>query len=225
MARFFRDLMDVLFPPRCVFCRRFLKRGQEDGICPECRGSLPYAAGDGIRVRGADRCAAALYYRGNVRSAIHRFKFRGVSGYATTFGHLLAESVKRNYAGGYDLITWVPVSSKRKEKRGYDQAMLLAMAAAIELDDVAVETIVKTVDVPSQTKIKSHDRRRANVLGAFEVRDVELVSGKRILLIDDIVTSGSTLSECAHMLKTAGAASVLCAVLADAGGNRNQREN
>lgn len=220
MAKFLLDLADILFPPRCVFCRRFLKSGNEHRICPDCCQGLPYTNDKKISVRDAEDCVACLYYRDKVRTAIHRFKFKGASGYASSFGHLLAGCIRRNYAGRYDLITWVPVSARRRKTRGYDQAMLLALSAAVELEDVAVETIVKIADVPSQTKLESHERRRANVLGAFEVRDTELVSGKRILLIDDTVTSGSTLSECVRMLRSAGAKSVCCAVLASAAGQR-----
>ncbi len=220
MAKFLLDLADILFPPRCVFCRRFLKSGNERRICSACRDSLPYTNDKKISIRDAEDCVACLFYRDKVRTAIHRFKFKGASGYASSFGHLLAQSIQRNFSGRYDLITWVPVSARRKQTRGYDQAMLLALAAAVELEDVAVETIVKIADVPSQTKLQSHERRRANVLGAFEVRDTELVAGRRILLIDDTVTSGSTLSECVRMLKTAGAQSVCCAVLASAAGRK-----
>jgi predicted amidophosphoribosyltransferase len=92
--------------------------------------------------------------------------------------------------------------------------MLLASAAALELDDVAVETLEKFKDVMPQTQAGSYEKRKANISGAYRVTDRELIEGKRILIIDDIVTTGATLSECARTLLTAGAGEVFCAALA-----------
>ena len=127
---------------------------------------------------------------------------------------LIAESVRECLTGKYDLISWVPLSEKRLRERGYDQAMLLALAAALELDDVAVETLRKNRNTAPQSGTESADERRANISGAYEVIDSELVRGKRILLIDDIITTGSTLSECARTLMLAGAEGVVCAAVA-----------
>lgn len=88
------------------------------------------------------------------------------------------------------------------------------MAAALELDDVAVSTLEKYKNVEKQSKMGSVEKRKANISGVYRVEDPELIEGKRILLIDDIVTSGSTLSECARMLLQAGAKEVLCATIA-----------
>lgn len=155
-----------------------------------------------------------------MRESIHRYKFQDRSGYSGYYGHLLAQCVTDHLTGMYDLITWVPLSAKRLKKRGYDQAMLLAMAAALELDDVAVETLRKARDTEAQSGLKDRSARRANVLGAYEVIDPELIAGKRILLIDDVVTTGSTLSECARTLRTFGASDVVCASLTRAGGEK-----
>ena len=127
----------------------------------------------------------------------------------------MAQCVQDHLAGRYDLITWVPLSRARLRQRGYDQAMLLASAAALELDDVAAETLCKVRDTEAQSGLGKNDAsRRANVLSAYQVTDPALVEGRRVLLIDDIVTTGSTLSECARVLRTAGATDVVCAALA-----------
>jgi ComF family protein len=143
-----------------------------------------------------------------------RFKFRGASGYATAYGQILADCIRENPDVGYDIISWVPLSGKRKRKRGYDQAMLLALATALELEDVAAETLRKPHDVQAQSELGGRAERRANISGAYEVVDPELVEGKCVLLIDDIVTTGSTLDECASVLLAAGASRVVCAALA-----------
>ena len=160
-------------------------------------------------------CASPLWYQDQVRASFHRYKFKGVRGYSRTYGRLVAQCVQDHLAGRYDLITWVPLSRARLRQRGYDQAMLLASAAALALDDVAAETLCKVRDTEAQSGLGKNDAsRRANVLSAYQVTDPALVEGRRVLLIDDIVTTGSTLSECARVLRTAGATDVVCAALA-----------
>ena len=149
------SLLDILFPPRCAFCRRLLRRG-ESGMCGRCAASLPYTPegyNDGTDF--VEACVAPLFYEGAVRDALLRYKFSGVTAYAGIFGRLVAGCVRERLAGRYDLISWVPLSSERLRERGYDQAMLIAMAAALELDDVAVETLKKVVNVAP------HGQRRA----------------------------------------------------------------
>ena len=206
-------LTDLLYPPKCIFCRKLLRPGTS-GACGACREKL---AGE-VRIRRGmyfSRCVVPLSYSGAVRDAVIRFKFEDQQGYATAFGSILAEAIRKELSGQYDLITWVPVSAKRLRQRGYDQAMLLAMAAALELEDVAVETLVKSSDNPAQSSMESADARRSNVRGAYRAADPELIAGKRILLIDDIITTGSTLDEASRTLMEAGASEVLCAALAE----------
>lgn len=184
-------------------------------MCKRCDGTIARTRGGGARTGDFfDLCVSPLYYEDRVRAAILRFKFQDATAYAELFGRLIADCVAEHLVGRYDLITWVPLSRNRLKKRGYDQAMLLAMAAALQLDDVAVELLKKPEEVPAQSGVGSAEKRRANISGAFCVADEELVSGRRILLIDDIVTTGATLSECAKTLKAAGAAEVVCCTLA-----------
>ena len=216
MSRPLGALLDLLFPPRCVFCRRLLHRGEE-GICPRCQQELPWALGAEAEQTGEffSLCASPLWYQDQVRASFHRYKFKGVRGYSRTYGRLVAQCVQDHLAGRYDLITWVPLSRARLRQRGYDQAMLLASAAALALDDVAAETLCKVRDTEAQSGLGKNDAsRRANVLSAYQVTDPALVEGRRVLLIDDSVTTGSTLSECARVLRTAGATDVVCAALA-----------
>ncbi len=151
-----------------------------------------------------------------MRKSILRYKFKGATGYADSYGKILADCNRQKLSGRYDLISWVPLSAKREKSRGYDQAMLLAYAVALELDDVAVETLRKHTDVLAQSSLVGVEKRRANVSGVYEVIDSELIAGRRVLLIDDVVTTGSTLSECARVLLMAGAEDVVCAALARA---------
>ena len=210
-------VLDLLFPPKCVFCGKVLDSG-EDGLCRRCQKELPWLTGGEAELKGEffSLCAAPLRYQDQVRDSIRRYKFKGRRGYHKVYGKLVAQCVHDHLAGRYDLITWVPLSDRRKKERGYDQAFLLASAAALELGEVAVETLRKARDTDPQSGITEAAQRRANVLGAYTPVDPELVAGKRVLVIDDVVTTGSTLSECARTLRTMGAADVVCAALARA---------
>ncbi|WP_297196905.1 ComF family protein [uncultured Flavonifractor sp.] len=210
-------LLDLLFPPKCVFCGKVLDSG-EDGLCARCQRDLPWLADGEAELTGEffSLCAAPLRYQDKVRDSIRRYKFNGRRGYHKLYGKLVAQCVHDHLAGRYDLITWVPLSRQRKKERGYDQAFLLASAAALELGEVAVETLQKERHTAAQSGLTEAAQRRANVLGAYTPVDPELVAGKRVLLIDDVVTTGSTLSECARTLRTMGAKDVVCAALARA---------
>lgn len=210
----FSGLLDLLFPPRCVFCRKILKTNEKE-VCAKCKKTISRTKNGGVQTGDFfKKCCSPLYYEGKVRESILRYKFNDASAYSKIYGKYIAECIKDNLEGDYDTITWVPLSAKRLRKRGYDQAMLLAMSAALELSDVPVEILKKHTDVRAQSSLGSAEKRRANISGVYTVTDEDLVRNKRILLIDDIITTGSTLSECAKTLKMYGAEEVLCCTLA-----------
>ncbi|MGE4484887.1 MAG: ComF family protein [Oscillospiraceae bacterium] len=212
-----KNLLDLIFPPKCVFCGKFL-HDEGGGICRRCQATLPFTEGAGVSRNGEffDVCVSPLYYKDNVRKSILHFKFKGATGNAAAYASILADCIREQLTGKYDLISWVPISARREKTRGYDQAMLLALATALELGDVAVETLKKTTDIPAQSSLNGAEKRRANVSGVYTVADPELITGKHVLLIDDIITTGATLGECARTLLMAGAESVVCAALARA---------
>ena len=210
--RFFTKLLDLLFPPKCMFCRRVLPYGAR-GCCESCRESLP-KRDEPKRGGWFSLCVSPLRYEGAVRQALIRFKFQDQPEYAAQLGAFLARCVREELEGQYDLITWVPVSDQRRKLRGYDQAMLLAAAAAVELGTVPAETLRKRKHIPAQSSLESAEERRTNVLGAYEAVAPERLAGKRILLIDDIITTGSTLEEASRTLLEAGAEAVVCAAVA-----------
>ena len=117
---------------------------------------------------------------------------------------------------GFDCLTWVPVSPLRKLRRGYDQVELLAKAVGRELGMQPVPLLKKVRHNRPQSGISDGAKRRANVLGVYREMDRTAISGKRILLLDDILTTGATAGECARVLLTAGAKEIHCAVIAAA---------
>ena len=206
----------LIFPPRCVLCTKVLDR--EAPLCADCERELVFTGYAGARTKGEffSGCVSPLFYDKNVRQSLLRYKFSGKSSYAEFYGALIADCVREHYPEGFDLISWVPLSRKRLRKRGYDQARLLAESSAAKLGGELVPVLKKKRDIPAQSGIKGAEKRRANVLGVYECVNAEMIRGKRILLIDDIVTTGATLSECARTLKMSGAGEVICATAAKA---------
>ena len=149
-----------------------------------------------------------------MRDAILAFKFKAKLGGLDAFGRLMAQTAAERYSGEFDAITWVPVSKKRLKKRGFDQARYLTASMCVDWHVAPLETLRKMTDNPPQSGLEDAAARRANVLGVYEAVSPEQFAGKRLLLVDDICTTGATLGECARVLKAAGAAEVLCLTLA-----------
>ena len=205
--KLFRALLGLLYPPKCPFCGRILERGEE-GMCALCEGALPWTDGPGGPVEGCDACLSPLWYRDGVREAVHRYKFNGGATHAALFGELMAQCLADRWDGGVDLVTWAPLHPKRKKRRGYDQAELLARRVG-GLTGLPVEnTLEKLRSTAVQSRTEGDAARKANVRGAYRALPGLDLAGKRVVLIDDVVTSGATLAECAAALRAAGAASV-----------------
>lgn len=203
-----RSIIDILFPRRCPFCGAAVGK---ELLCGSCRNKLEREAPGVITLSGTE-CAAPLYYEDGVRRAILRFKFNRKMGALPCFGYLMAQCAAQEFSGRFDTVTWVPVSRRRLKKRGYDQSQLLARSMCQYWQTKPEALLQKVVDTPAQSGLKSPEERRANVLGVYET--VQPVYGRRILLVDDILTTGATLRECVRVLNEGGAAEVLCLTLA-----------
>lgn len=206
-------LLDFFFPPHCAFCHHLMPSGVL--CCEHCRRTLPYTS-PGARNRklaNIERCVSALYYEGTVRASLLRFKFHSVTANAEIYGEILAKSIDENGIS-CDSITWVPLSRRRKWLRGYDQSQLIAEETSRRLGVPCLRLLDKIRNNPPQSGRGGPAARRANVAGVYRCAAPELTAGKRILLIDDIVTTGSTLSAAAAVLRKAGAKSVTAATVA-----------
>ncbi len=213
MRRLYHWLMRLLFPPKCVFCRCLLPDDQTD-LCHDCRQNAPVMRKPNFKISFVAGWTAVWYYKDSARSSILRFKFSRRRSYAPFFGRELATKLVSTGLDEVDVVTYVPVSRWRKWRRGYDQSALLAQAVARELGVTAQRCFVKVRNTRPQTAFREMSQRQANVLGAFRVRKAAQVAGKRVLIIDDIVTTGATLSECAKRLQFAGCQEVYGAALA-----------
>ncbi len=207
-------IVHLLYPWKCVFCGSVLK---DTDICRECIEKLPYTKGDSIvqRFPFVDKCASPLYYKDKVRDSVHRYKFGGCAAYSRRYGLMISECVENNLdCGGIDVISWIPLSKKRLRHRGYDQARLIAEEISKHTGLPCRQLLRKIKDNGAQSLTKTAAQRRENVAGAYALCDKTEVTGLRILLVDDVVTTGSTMSEAARILRKAGAKTVCAATLA-----------
>ncbi|MGA2197810.1 MAG: ComF family protein [Bryobacteraceae bacterium] len=183
----------------CVSCRTpFLNRFPLDseGRCALCRGGL----------RGFDAAYCYGSYEGALRELIHLYKYGRVQTLAKPLGDLLAAALPREER--FDAITAVPLHWRRRWQRGFNQSELLARAMAERYGIPVVRALGRVRATVSQAGL-SNTRRRENVAMAFACRrGARALAGKRILLIDDVLTTGSTAAACARALKRAGAAKV-----------------
>jgi ComF family protein len=183
----------------CVSCRTpFLNRFPLDfeGRCALCRGGL----------RGFDAAYCYGSYEGALRELIHLYKYGRVRTLAKPLGDLLAAALPREER--FDAVTAVPLHWRRQWQRGFNQSELLARATAARYGIPLVRALGRVRATATQAGL-SNTRRRQNVDTAFACRrGARGLAGKRILLIDDVLTTGSTAAACARVLKRAGAARV-----------------
>lgn len=207
-------LLALIYPCKCVFCGSVLKSGD---ICSDCLRDLPYTKTGSVeqKLPFIEKCVSPLYYKDNVRRSVLRFKFSSCSAYAGRYGAMMADCAQKNLdCGMLDVISWVPLSRKRLRTRGYDQAGLLAHEISRRTGIPCVPLLKKVRNTAAQSSLKDPAARRANIAGAYALAGGNDIEKKRILLCDDVVTTGSTLSEAARILRKAGAKSVWAVTLA-----------
>lgn len=216
--KWFDRCLDLLYPPKCVFCDSVLQP-EETFFCCACGEKLPMAEDDRLVKTGTyfDRCVAPLLYHDMVRDSFLDYKFHDKSWRGAVYAALLAPYVQKEFPDA-EIIAWVPLSRRSQKDRGYDQSELVAKELSKCLDIPCEKLLQKVHDTQQQSRLENPEERRANVLGAYEVKQKAAVEGKTILLVDDVVTTGSTIEECSRVLLTAGAKAVHCAALAQAVG-------
>ena len=208
-----KGLLDLLYPRRCAFCHRITPYGEP--LCKSCAGKLPLTLGleQRQKLSHIPICVSPLRYEGDVRRSLLRYKFQGRREYAKIYGDFLSKCIDENEIS-CDIITWVPLSARRLRRRGYDQARLVAEELAAKRGVPCAALLRKIRDNPAQSGTGSPEKRRANVAGAYTAVNESAFRGKEILLIDDVMTTGATISECARVLKTAGAGKIYAAAVA-----------
>ena len=210
-------MLDLLFPPKCPFCQKILDNPRAP-LCRSCHPKLPWLEGKAgeRKIDFTDGCFSPLAYRDLVPEAIQRYKFSRVKALGRPFAALMARCLDSQRLEGVDLICWAPLSKKRRRERGFDQAELLAREVGRLLSIPAAPVLLKTRNTAPQSGLEDEYARRANAQGVYRLATGVALSGKRVVLVDDVVTSGSTLSECAALLHQGGASQVFCLTLAQA---------
>lgn len=208
MKRILNTLLDIVYPIRCGFCGGIVEYGNETALCDDCRSKLESTFN--IRQR---KDGFSLYeYKDEIRRSILSFKYDGRKELGKVFGFLMYEAFKENGTSlDFDCIVPVPISEKRFEARGYNQTELIALSLS-GLSSIPVEKgLIRIKETLPQSEL-NYKERQTNVKDAFGTK--HLFKGKRILLLDDIYTTGSTMRECRKALYNAGAEKVYCCTVA-----------
>lgn len=207
--------MELLFPARCPFCDAVLGFSGPCAACADalravCRAPDQPVPAQGHEMQFMDAVYAPYFYESIVQNAILRMKFHGRPDLARPLARRMAEALRAAALCVHAEWRIVPVPSGRAElrRRGYDVPLNLARLLGRELHVPVVQALCKTRETTPQATLSGAERRR-NLHGVFAVRETALAAGRKILLVDDVYTTGTTLNECAGALKAAGAASCI----------------
>ncbi|NJD03310.1 MAG: ComF family protein, partial [Ruminiclostridium sp.] len=189
--------------------------------CGECYKKIVFSEDKLLRAaspdiaKGCDAAVSVCRYTGIVKHSLVKYKFYNKPGYYRTYAKLLTKHIfKVTNSTKFDMIISVPLHRNREIKRGYNQALLISKALGRETGiRECSKLLVRTRDTGAQSLL-DRESRLVNVKDAFRITNAELIKGKNILLIDDILTTGTTVNECARTLKKAGANTVTAAVIA-----------
>jgi ComF family protein len=232
------DILDFIYPPTCPICQRSLKR-EESLVCEECWNNLtilpspfcPYCKsffeGENFAAEHQCVCLSRVEHRKilAVRSLgtfddfyqklIHRFKYDK----KVPIGRKLANSMGKEVAktegfGDIDLIVPVPLHPARQRERGFNQSEILAEGISKATGIPLAEGVLKRKKNTKDQTYLNAQQRAENVRGAFLVKEPYRIEGKRVILVDDVMTTGATLNECATTLRNCGAEDIFAATLA-----------
>ena len=195
-------ILAALFPQKCLGCKK-----ENEILCPDCLGKIsrpdtPYLKGVHI---------AGNYQDPVLKKALWLLKYKGVKQLAKPLAELIRERIWKKLETEGWLIVPIPLSKKKLRQRGYNQAELIAKAIS---PNARADILFKKFHTKSQVEVKDKEERLANLAGSFGVTNSETVRGKKIILIDDVRTTGATMSEAKKVLKLAGAKKVVGVVVA-----------
>ena len=235
MHPFLRGLLDLLYPPRCQVCHRFAP----EPFCPECLAAVtlirpPVCCHCGTPLdpmaQGPDECAecrsakrtpisrvrSAGVYQGPLRQAILALKFGGKRALALPLAKILAELYLSGLckSSDFDCVCPVPLDRQRQRERGFNQAQLLARYFSETVGLPLRDDLLQRVRPTLPQAMLPTEQRSKNVRGAFALTPHAEVKDARVLLVDDVYTTGSTLKECARILRQGGATEVCVITLA-----------
>ncbi|XLQ20713.1 MAG: ComF family protein [Candidatus Moraniibacteriota bacterium] len=222
-------ILDGLFPIRCLGCGVF-----DEWICTNCHSTLPILTEQHCPIckkhetKNGQVCPKCLLSSNNsiagvfiashysdklLKKSIHYYKYRFVYALSEPLALLLAQSLQNSSLPSPDIIIPIPLHKRRLRWRGFNQAELLAINLDLQIP-INTDILLRVKYTAPQVKVKNKNKRQENLANAFIISDTSKIINKNILLIDDVITTGTTLKECAMVLKKAGADKVFCLVLA-----------
>lgn len=228
-------ILEVLYPRRCLACQRWMPRAEMGFLCAECYQSIEFITNP-CRRCGAEAgpypkdpascpscrkvtlhfasARAPGAYSSPLKELVHSLKYSRERAAAAPLAEVLLEALRDTAIAEFsEVVVPVPLHRARLRERTFNQSALIGRILARKLDLPFAEALVRTKATPSQTEL-SHTARRENVKGAFAVKCPGAVKGRQVLLVDDVLTSGATASECAKALRAAGATRVYAGAVA-----------
>ena len=224
--KIFTFLLDAIVPKRCINCAKF-----DTWLCDACHTTLPVLTHQQCPIckkvttplgQICLKCNKNIYIDSVfvvssfdsvlLRDLIHNFKYKFIKELSDPLGLLIAQSLMNSHLPSPDLIMPVPLHKRRLRWRGFNQSELLARSIGLTIP-IDNTSLIRNKYTTSQVKVKSRKKRISNIKNAFCVTQPAKIKEKSILLIDDVITTGSTLEECAKVLKKAGAKKVNALVL------------
>ncbi|MBD3306511.1 ComF family protein [candidate division KSB3 bacterium] len=227
--------LDFVFPAECGYCQHFVGDDRvlifcktcwsrivliSEPVCPQCGKPFDSSV---VRQHAPHRCGACrtsppffdfafapAHYDGVLKEAILQFKFHQKPGLGRPLAHLLLGQIPPDLAlQDYEVILPVPLHKSRQKQRGYNQAAILArhLARPYHLE-LMPHNLIRTRDTHAQSLLQGSQERQTNVKNAFHLRSPEAIRDRRVILVDDVLTTGATVNECAKTLKNAGARTV-----------------
>lgn len=207
-------LIDLIYPPVCGICEQINKKN----LCKKCEIEIKkYQLNniEKVKDKNYDYQIKILKYENIIRKKIIDYKFNEKSYLYKTFGKIILNNKKiYSFLKKYDIILCVPMYKEKKKQRGYNQAELITKELAKKLHiDISLDNLVKIKDTKKQSTLTKTERMQ-NLKGAFEVKNKGILKDKKVILFDDIFTTGSTVNECCSVLKKTGTKEITVLTLA-----------
>lgn len=198
-------IINLIFPKVCGICDKICK----DDICNHCNKKINNIKRNKKHIYLAKNFDTHMYifdYKDLIRNKIIRYKFQDKGYLYKTFSKIIVNDKKIcGFLENYDIIIPVPISKQRKQTRGYNQTELIAksITKSIQKLEYSSDILLKIKETIPQSKLDSK-KRKQNILDAYKIKDITKVKNKKILLFDDIYTTGNTVNECSKILKQSG---------------------
>jgi Predicted amidophosphoribosyltransferases len=212
-------LINLVYPPRCAVCTELIEMGNNGILCSECLDK--YESNNGIVVKYMGDSAVkntdnltrgySVFDYVDIKLSVEHFKFKGFKNDGIALGEIMYTVADRNFPyilNDADILVPVPVHSKRFKERGFNQSAVLAKRLAQLSGKMCCENAIKRVRYTAPQSGLHPEQRLQNVKNAFEINQKIDIRGKKIVLIDDIFTTGATINECANILIKSGSVQV-----------------